>query len=411
MVFNIDFEPLSFVYKPEDNIKVPVHDITISRTESIISQKDKILVQLLDAGCVLHAKDSAEASSLNEYSNLDHISSNSTDSDTHKTSKKARGNVDCVICCAGSSSNPGITIHDAMIFDSLYNHLSCNLEPALLASHISALFGAPGSLLVLTGAASCQMHNSSTPHTLAYGISKSATHFTARSVANDSLMKERGITTLCVTPHVIDTPHNRLIYPEADVTAWTLPEEIANIIVHWLEPDASVAGVTSVASLAMDVDESMQEAGLGLGIGVEVGVGTEIGLGLGLGLGEVLELASESGGVKMQVIQKDDAKHKETVIVNSKSKGKGKGKGKSKGNVHQSIHHNHATSPSHEQTINEISLSSSSSSLSSSSSSSVDDEEEGKPLQMNHLIQRPASGSFVSVSGSARSNTLKIEIS
>jgi len=202
-VFNIDFEPLSFVYKPEDNIKVPVYNITLSRTEPIAKQKERILEQLVEAGCLLHGNET-------------------------------KGSVDFVVSVAGSSAYPEEKVNEDKIFKSLSNHITANLEPALLASHISSLFGAPNGLLVLTGAASCLEPTSTLPYSLAYGASKAAVHFLAKSVSKDDLMNDRGIATICIMPHIIDTQHNRNMFPNEDVTTHTLPEEIANTIASWI---------------------------------------------------------------------------------------------------------------------------------------------------------------------------------
>jgi NAD(P)-dependent dehydrogenase (short-subunit alcohol dehydrogenase family) len=65
----------------------------------------------------------------------------------------------------------------------------------------------------------------------AYAASKAAVVSLARSAALE--WKPRGVRVNAVLPDVIDTPANRRAMPNADVSRWAKPEQVAEVMV-WL---------------------------------------------------------------------------------------------------------------------------------------------------------------------------------
>jgi dihydropteridine reductase len=70
--------------------------------------------------------------------------------------------------------------------------------------------------VVLTGAGAAL---SPTPDMVAYGVTKTATHFLTKSMAQDPALA--GVTSLAILPTTIDTAPNRAAMPHADFSDWT----------------------------------------------------------------------------------------------------------------------------------------------------------------------------------------------
>jgi NAD(P)-dependent dehydrogenase (short-subunit alcohol dehydrogenase family) len=73
----------------------------------------------------------------------------------------------------------------------------------------------------------------------AYSASKAALVSLIRTVAAEN--KDAGVTANVILPGTIDTPTNRKAIPNADISKWVQPANIASLIV-WLASDAG-AGV------------------------------------------------------------------------------------------------------------------------------------------------------------------------
>jgi NAD(P)-dependent dehydrogenase (short-subunit alcohol dehydrogenase family) len=77
----------------------------------------------------------------------------------------------------------------------------------------------------------------------AYAVSKTAVVALTRALALEN--KARGIRFNTVEPGTIDTPANRAAMPKADFSAWTPPEQIAEVIAFLLSPgSAPISGAT-----------------------------------------------------------------------------------------------------------------------------------------------------------------------
>lgn len=69
---------------------------------------------------------------------------------------------------------------------------------------------------------------------VAYSLSKTLVIKLAEIINEEG--KDKGITASVVVPSIIDTPQNREAMPEADVSGWVTPDEIAGNILHLLTP-------------------------------------------------------------------------------------------------------------------------------------------------------------------------------
>lgn len=72
---------------------------------------------------------------------------------------------------------------------------------------------------------------------VAYSLSKSLIFKLAEIINEEG--KEKGITASVVVPSIIDTPQNREAMPDADVSDWVTPEQIAANILHLLTPSGA----------------------------------------------------------------------------------------------------------------------------------------------------------------------------
>lgn len=76
-----------------------------------------------------------------------------------------------------------------------------------------------------------------------YIASKAALQRISESLAEE--LKEDGVRVNCVLPGVIDTPPNRAAMPDADVSRWVTPDQLAEVIAYLCSPAASaVTGVS-----------------------------------------------------------------------------------------------------------------------------------------------------------------------
>ena len=70
-----------------------------------------------------------------------------------------------------------------------------------------------------------------------YAASKAGVAKLAESLAEE--VKDRNITANAILPSIIDTPANRADMPDADVSRWVQPEQVADLIVFLLSDRAS----------------------------------------------------------------------------------------------------------------------------------------------------------------------------
>jgi NAD(P)-dependent dehydrogenase (short-subunit alcohol dehydrogenase family) len=76
-----------------------------------------------------------------------------------------------------------------------------------------------------------------TPGVAAYAVSKATIISLTEALAED--VRPYDVNVNCVLPSVIDTPANRRDMPDADVSQWVSPEQLARIMVWLTSPDAA----------------------------------------------------------------------------------------------------------------------------------------------------------------------------
>jgi NAD(P)-dependent dehydrogenase (short-subunit alcohol dehydrogenase family) len=70
----------------------------------------------------------------------------------------------------------------------------------------------------------------------AYTASKAGVQRLTEALSEE--VKDRNITVNSILPGTIDTPRNRLDMPQADVTKWVTPQQIADVIIFLASAEA-----------------------------------------------------------------------------------------------------------------------------------------------------------------------------
>jgi NAD(P)-dependent dehydrogenase (short-subunit alcohol dehydrogenase family) len=150
-----------------------------------------------------------------------------------ETVRERYGRCDVLACCAGGFE-AGVPVAEAPL--ALWHRLlDLNATSAFLASRafLPLMIESRRGSIVFVGAKSA-LHpfKGGVP----YSVSKSAVIALTTALAVE--VRDQGVTVNCVLPSVIDTPANRAASPDADVSRWVTPEEMAETIL-WLSSTAA----------------------------------------------------------------------------------------------------------------------------------------------------------------------------
>jgi len=159
------------------------------------------------------------------------ITGDGTAADSKKITEmvKASGkSVDALLCVAGGFNMSNIK--DESIFSAADRMLSFNVKSSISAGYVAAHTLKEGGLLVLTGAHGAL---SKTPHFLAYGMSKAATHHLVSSLSAPDAGLPKDTTVTCILPITLDTPQNRTDMPNANFDNWTPLADVAHLLLDW----------------------------------------------------------------------------------------------------------------------------------------------------------------------------------
>jgi len=138
------------------------------------------------------------------------------------------GKVDVVLCVAG-----GWAGGDANSLESLENAekmFQQSVFSSFVASFIASKFLKNHGLFLLTGAKAAR---SGTPGMIGYGAAKAAVHQLAQSLSQPKSGLPENTSVVCILPVTLDTPGNRTAMPNADHSAWTPTQVLAEKIFDW----------------------------------------------------------------------------------------------------------------------------------------------------------------------------------
>ena len=143
------------------------------------------------------------------------------------------GRCDALVCCAGGfESGPSVAEAPLALWQRM---LDLNATSCFLASRAFLplmLEARRGSIVLVGSKAALNPFKGGVP----YSVSKATVIALTKALAVE--LRDQGVTVNCVLPSVIDTPANRTESPDADVSRWVTPEELAETIV-WLSSSAA----------------------------------------------------------------------------------------------------------------------------------------------------------------------------
>jgi NAD(P)-dependent dehydrogenase (short-subunit alcohol dehydrogenase family) len=175
----------------------------------------------------------AEAAAMAEHERLLLIQADVSDPSGAEQVMKAAGGVDVLINGVGGFAG-GTPIHETEleVWDRMH-HLNVRTAVCMTRAALPTLI-ARGSGAVIN-VASAAAHDCPAG-IAAYSASKAAIVALTRSLSNE--LSGTGVRANAVVPTTIDTPANREGMPDADFSAWTLPAEIARVMLWLASPQA-----------------------------------------------------------------------------------------------------------------------------------------------------------------------------
>jgi NAD(P)-dependent dehydrogenase (short-subunit alcohol dehydrogenase family) len=145
------------------------------------------------------------------------------------------GRCDALACCAGGFES-GAQVAEAPL--ALWQRLlDLNATSCFLASRAFLplmLEARRGSIVTVGSRSALHPFKGGVP----YCVSKATVIAFTKALAVE--LRDQGVTVNCVLPSVIDTPATRAESPEADVSRWVTPEELAETIL-WLSSTSARA--------------------------------------------------------------------------------------------------------------------------------------------------------------------------
>jgi NAD(P)-dependent dehydrogenase (short-subunit alcohol dehydrogenase family) len=141
---------------------------------------------------------------------------------------RQQGRLDALVNVAGAFRWETLEQGTVATWDLLY---AVNLRTAVATSQAALphLLAAGDARIVNIGAAAATRAASGMG---AYAASKAGVARLTKSLADE--LKDRDVTVNAVLPSIIDTPANRAEMPDADVSRWVTPAQIAEVIVFLL---------------------------------------------------------------------------------------------------------------------------------------------------------------------------------
>ena len=144
---------------------------------------------------------------------------------------QALGGLDALVNIAGTFRYETLADGNVDTWDLLYR---INLRTAVAASQAALAYLGAGGRIINVGANAALKAGAGVG---AYTASKSGVMRFTESLAEE--LKARDITVNAVLPSILDTPPNRADMPKADFARWVKPQQLADVIVFLLSPQAS----------------------------------------------------------------------------------------------------------------------------------------------------------------------------
>jgi len=144
------------------------------------------------------------------------------------------GRID-VLCniAGGFSAGPPVHQTPATIWQRMFDLNATSVVNTARAVVPAMIAAGAGNIVNVAAAASVRGQ----PNMAAYAVAKNAVVRLTESMAAE--LRGHGIAVCCVMPTVIDTPQNRAAMPDADISQWTPPEAIAEVVL-FLASDAAM---------------------------------------------------------------------------------------------------------------------------------------------------------------------------
>ncbi|KAG9259920.1 dihydropteridine reductase [Astyanax mexicanus] len=136
--------------------------------------------------------------------------------------------VDAILCVAGGWA--GGSAKAKALYKNADLMWKQSVWTSTISSHLATKHLKEGGLLTLTGA---KASLEPTPGMIGYGMAKAAVHQLCQSLGGANSGLPAGASAIAILPVTLDTPMNRQFMPDADVSAWTPLEYVAELLYKW----------------------------------------------------------------------------------------------------------------------------------------------------------------------------------
>ncbi|NP_001104643.1 uncharacterized protein LOC563255 precursor [Danio rerio] len=136
--------------------------------------------------------------------------------------------VDAIFCVAGGQAEGNAKAK------SLYKYADLmwkqNVWTSTICTHLATRYLRVGGLLTLTGA---KVALGPTAESVSFGMAKASVHQLTRSLGGPNSGLPPRSVALAILPVTLDTPTNRKIMPNADVSSWTPLNHVTQLFFKW----------------------------------------------------------------------------------------------------------------------------------------------------------------------------------
>ncbi|KAJ3111277.1 hypothetical protein HK100_002743 [Physocladia obscura] len=155
--------------------------------------------------------------------------------------------VDVIVNVAGGWAGGNLLDDDLLKNVSLM--ISQSVNSSVITAKLSATHLKDDGLLLLVGADAAK---EGTPSMIAYGIAKAGVHQLVKSIAASGSGFPVAATVVAILPVTLDTPLNRKFMPDADTSAWTPLQHLAEKILRWADKTETVVSGSLLRVLTKD---------------------------------------------------------------------------------------------------------------------------------------------------------------